>query len=155
MNIVYAASHRRRELGKDDIHFSEAEMLERSMFGQTGVYTDGDGIVYRIGELDNKARDAVRKRYTMEQAARTKEVMEELCTLKGVKELPDDCCSLLKAADFIDGGHAPRKEDAVWHISYYSEQDKERIETVMKRAGCRKYVLYHGIDDCIAEFKIG
>ena len=90
----------------------------------------------------------------MEQALRTKKVIEELCTLKNVAELPGDCLSVLKVADHIDGGHEPRKQDATWNISYFSDQDKVQAEKVMKRAGCKNYVLYHGIDECIESFKV-
>ena len=89
----------------------------------------------------------------MEQAARTKEVIEELCILKQVTQFPDDCYSVLGAADYIDGGHDKRVQDAKWHISYFSDEDKEQIEKVMKRAKCEKYELYQGIDACIKSFK--
>ena len=152
LNLVYAFNHRRRALGIGNMRFPEIERIERFLFGQTGVYLNGDGAVHRLEELDAKAAEAVQKRYTMEQAARTKEVIEELCMLKGINELPADCCSVLKAAGHIDR-HDKRNKDAVWHISYFSDQDKKRIEEVMKKAGGRNYTLYHGIDDCLAEFR--
>ncbi len=61
--------------------------------------------------------------------------------MKNVVELPEDCLSVLKAADFIDGGHEPRKQDATWHISCFSDRDKVQAERVMKRAGCKNFVL--------------
>lgn len=154
LNIAYATQHRRRVLGKDDIHFHNTEMLEQVLFGQTGVYTDENGIVHKNVERDEEAKDAVYKRFLMEQAVRTKEVIEELCMMKDVRELPSDCFSILKVADYIDGGHTPRSEDAKWHISYYSDEDKKQIEKVMQRAGCTYFQLYQGIDECIAEFKM-
>lgn len=48
----------------------------------------------------------------------------------------------------------PRKQDAIWHISYYSDEDKLQIENVMQRAGCKRYELYKGIDKCIGEYKV-
>ena len=54
---------------------------------------------------------------------------------------------MLKAADFIDGGHEIRKRDATWHISCFRDQDKVQAEKVMKRALCKKFVLHHGIDE--------
>lgn len=41
-----------------------------------------------------------------------------------------------------------------WHISFYSDADRLRIEQVMKKAGCEKYELYDTIDDCISCFKL-
>lgn len=89
----------------------------------------------------------------MEQAARTKKVIEELCILKKVKQLPSDCYSVLGATDYIDGGHDKRVQNAKWHISYFSDNDREQIEKVMKRAGCTNYQLYQSIDECIESFK--
>ena len=130
-------------------------MLEQVLFGQTGIYTDSDGIIHKNDfEHDEKAKSAVYKRFIMEQACRTKEVIEELCMLKNVQELPADCFSVLKAASYIDGGHTPRSDNAKWHISYYSDEDKEQIKKVMKRTGCNNFELYKSIDECIAEFKI-
>jgi hypothetical protein len=47
----------------------------------------------------------------------------------------------------------PRTEDAKWHISYYSDRDKEWIEIVMRELGCRSYKLYSSIDECLQPFK--
>ena len=62
--------------------------MEKTLFGKTNVYTDGDGRVHKVEEAMQKAQEAVHKRFVMEQAARTKEVIEELCILKQVKQLP-------------------------------------------------------------------
>lgn len=45
------------------------------------------------------------------------------------------------------------KEDAVWHISYYSQADKDWAEKLMKVLGCKKLLFYSTIDECIQEFK--
>lgn len=152
-NIVYATQHRIRELQKEDIHFPREEMIEEAIFGCSNIYTDGDGKLHKKSELDENVYAAVHKRFLMEQALRTKEVIEELCLLKGVRELPSDCLSVLKAADHIDGGHAKRAASARWHISYLSDADKRQIEKVMQQAGCKEFTLYHGIDSCISDFK--
>ena len=154
LNVVYATQHRKRVLGKDNIHFPKEEMIEQVLFGQTEIYTDCDGIIHKNDEHDEKAKSAVHKRFIMEQAYRTKEVIEELCMLKNVQELPSDCLSVLQAASYIDGGHTPRNENAEWHISYHSNDDKKQIEKVMQRSGCNNFKLYQSIDECIAEFKI-
>lgn len=46
-----------------------------------------------------------------------------------------------------------RAEDAAWHISYFSDEDKKRIERAMKEIGCKNYTLYPSIDECIKSFK--
>lgn len=153
MNIVYACQHRQKEFQKENIPFPKAEMIEEQLFGQKNVYTDGKGRIYDAGKESLNAREAVRKRFVMEQAARTKEVLKELCMLKNVKRLPDDCYSILGAADFIDGGHNKRTQNVKWHISYFSEEDKNQIEKVMKKVDCTDYKLYKGIDRCIAAFR--
>ena len=128
-------------------------MLEKRLFGKTNVYTDRDGKVHEVDDVMPKALEAVHKRFLMEQAARTKEVIEELCILKQVNKLPEGSYSVLGAADYIDGGHDKRVQNAKWHISYFNDKDKEQIEKVMKRAGCTNYQLYQSIDECIESFK--
>lgn len=153
LNVIYATQHRRSGLQKENISFPKEEMLEKRLFGKTNVYTDGEGKIHEIDEIIPKAREAVRKRFIMEQAARTKEVIEDLCILKHVDQLPDDCYSVLAAADYIDGGHDKRVQNAKWHISYFSDKDREQIEKVMNRAGCADYKLYQSIDECIEKFE--
>jgi hypothetical protein len=153
LNIAYATQHRKRALGKENIRFPKAEKLERELFGRVGVYTDGNGDAHPKDELDEKAKEAVHRRFLMEQALRTKKVIEELCQIKNVHELPLDCYSILEAADYIDGGHEPRCADAKWHVSYLNDEDKKRIEDVFRRTGCVSYELHHGIDECIKEFR--
>ncbi len=40
-----------------------------------------------------------------------------------------------------------------WHISYFSDKDKDKIEKVMKQVGCKDYELHQGIDECIICFE--
>ena len=154
LNIVYASNHRKRALGKNDISFPKAEAFERTLFGQVGVITDKEGNIHQKNDIDRKASEAVYKRFIMEQAMRTKEVIEDLCTLKDVDELPGNCLSVLKAADYIDGGHESRKQDVTWHISCFSDKDRIQAKKVMERAGCKNYILYQGIEECIEGFKV-
>ncbi len=153
MNIIYATQHRKTEFQRDNVSFPKEEMLEKRFFGKINVYTDRDGKVHEVEEVMSKAKEAVRKRFVMEQAARTKEAIENLCILKQVKQIPDNCYSVLGAANYIDGGHEKRIQNAKWHISYFNDKDKEQIEKVMKRANCKDYELYQGIDACIACYK--
>ena len=87
LNVIYATQHRKMELQKDNIPFPKEEMIEKRLFGKTNVYTDGDGVVHEVDEAMPKAQDAVRKRFIMEQAVRTKEVIEELCMLKQINKV--------------------------------------------------------------------
>ena len=153
-NILYATNHRKRALGKDNISFPVMEMTEKAIFGQTGIYTNGDGTIHKPEEALEKSTEAVRKRFLMEQAARTKSAIEEYCMLKGIDELPSDCFSILSADKHIDGDHEQRRKDARWHISYCSERDKEQISSVMQRCGCTEFELVPSIELCIADFRI-
>lgn len=153
LNIAYAVNHRKRALGKSDMSFPAEEKMERAIFGRSNIYTDRHGNAHDKAENEQEAKEAVNRRFTVEQGMRTKEVIEELCALKDVTALPADCLSVLRAASYIDGGHRERPEDAKWHISYYSEADKKRIENVMRRTGCKEFQLYPSIDECIAEFR--
>ena len=141
-------------MGKKDIRFPQAEVLERAVFGQAGIIIDNEGNIHRKEEMDGKATEVVRKRFIIEQAKRTKEVIEQLCAIKNVIELPGGYLSVLKSAEHIDGGHEPRKQNAVWYIACLSNQDKVQAEKVMKQAGCESFVLYYGIDECIECFKV-
>ena len=42
---------------------------------------------------------------------------------------------------------------AKWHITYHSENDKQRIENAMRTIGVSQYNLYSTIDDCLVPFK--
>ncbi len=148
LNVEYAVHHRERELGKKPISYPQLEKLDRIIYqaawGRDEYYNE---------EIAAKAADAVRQRFLLEQAGRTKEVIDELCMLKGIKKIPREIHSVLTAADYVDGGHCPRLKDAHWHISYFSEKGKRRIEDVLEKIGCKEYTLYPGIDKAIAAFR--
>ena len=42
---------------------------------------------------------------------------------------------------------------AEWNISYFSENHRKRIDSVMKDFGCSKYTLHPSIDECIMNYK--
>lgn len=153
LNVLYATQHRQRELNKKNISSPREEMMEKMLFGRTNVVTDSEGNVHAVDEVSVEAKEAVQKRFLFEQSQRTKEVIEELCTLKHVYELPTDCFSVLGTADYIDGGHDKRLQNIKWHISYFSDKDKDQIEKVMKQVGGKDYELHQGIDKCIECFK--
>lgn len=145
LNILYASHHRERKLKKKDLPFPLYEAIEKSVFGSNDLYPP---------ELAKKAKAAVKKRYILEQAASTREVMDELAALKGIKEYPSDCYSILQLADYIDGGHSPRAGDARWHISCFTDDDKKHIKEVMRKIGCNNYSLYNSIEECISDFAL-
>ena len=151
MNILYATNHRKRVIGKENLSFPFEELIEKIAFEKNNIYTDHAGNVHDV-ELTS-GREAVYKRFILEQSVRTKEVIEELFAIKGKKLIPEDCCSVFKAASYLDGGHTPRKQDAMWHISYFNDKDKSQIETVMKKSGCKRFELKKSIDECISVFK--
>lgn len=154
MNIIYATRHRKRALKKENVRFPILDVIEKAIFGRNDVITDGDGVVHDLDDVEEKSCDAVYKRFIMEQAARTKEVIEELCMMKGIKDIPSHCYSVMKVAEYIGEGCRTRIKDARWHISYYSDQDKEQIESVMRRCGCTNYELFPSIEKCIEDFRI-
>lgn len=68
--------------------------------------------------------------------------------------IPEDCHSILGYMDYVDGGHDRRKRNAVWHISYFSNEDKKRVVRVMKDLYIKRYRLYGSIDECIGAFRV-
>lgn len=145
LNLLYALHHRERELGKHDDLFAEYTLYEKMIgLDKQNTYTN---------ELAEKSAKAVKKRFILEQAYRTRQVLEEICLFKHVENrIPEEaeCASVFKLADYIDGGHEKRKSNAKWHISYFSDSDKTRIENVMHKIGCQDYELISSIDECIS-----
>lgn len=143
LNILYAVHHRNWNLGRRDDLFPEYTRLEKLLnIGE--LYTEA---------ITRKAKCAVRCRFMFEQASRTKKVLEELYALKGYQgTIPESvgCASVFRLADYIDGGHKKRIHNAKWHISFYSDEDRKRIESVMQRIGCHDYELFSSIDECMA-----
>ena len=48
-----------------------------------------------------------------------------------------------------------RADDAVWHVSYYSDRDKKWIDGFMKKLGVKNFYLYPSIDECLLTMKKG
>ena len=59
LNIMYTTLHRKTILQKENISFPKEEMMEKTLFGKTNVYTDGDGRVHKVEEAMQKAQEAV------------------------------------------------------------------------------------------------
>lgn len=49
----------------------------------------------------------------------------------------------------VDEETIKKLNGAKWHISYFSNEDKEKIEKSMSNFRCKKYILYNSIDECI------
>ena len=144
LNIAYAASHRERVMGKNPISYPELEAQDEliNMF-----MTDPYYHIDRDEQIILQS-DAVRRRFWEEQDTRDKKVKREYLRLlgrkNGGKRIPPEADCLEKTKD---------ASGAEWHISYYSEKDRKRIESVMKGMGCRNYRLYNSIDECIKVWK--
>lgn len=99
---------------------------------------------YGAEEIDDEYEGAVSRKFRQEQNARNDFFEKTFMKMLG------------KKAGKINSVEAnPRTQDAKWHISYYSEKDKQWAEIVMKELGCDNYELYSSIDDCLKLFKKG
>lgn len=95
-----------------------------------------------------------------------KELKRQLKAMRTeVEGIEDHAASAVDEVDKVntDGSKAERipsgkktvkvKVTPTWHISYYSEADKKRIEGVMKRIHYNNYRLFPTIDECITIFR--
>lgn len=141
LNIEYAMHHRNRIVTNAEELFPELKEVDE-MLGAGYSYSPKD------------AEEAVKQRFWFEQARRTQEVLNKLEERYHVP-IPDGCHSILGYMDYVNYGHDQRKRNAQWHISYYSKEDKKRIEGVMKSLNLKRYKLYSSINECIKEFSVG
>ena len=139
-NIEYACHHRNRLIENAEDFFPELQPVDQLMGGHT----------YQ----EEKAKYAVRQRFLFEQAQRTHKLLQAIAD-KSMIHLPSGCKSVLGLMDYIDMEHDPRKKNAIWHISYFSDEDRKRIDHVMKQLHVKRsrYQLCDSIDKCIATFK--
>ncbi|GLI51488.1 hypothetical protein TSYNTROOL_15740 [Tepidanaerobacter syntrophicus] len=96
--------------------------------------------------LDTKHIKAVARKYSKEQAERNQEFQKMFLKLIGR--------SSKRGQDGSPKHTIPRIDDATWHISYYSDEDKQWIEALLDELGCKKTKLYPTIDECLMPFKI-
>lgn len=92
------------------------------------------------------------QRFWIEQAQRTRNLLEDL-EKKYKTTVPKDCNSILEYAKIVDGGHDKRKRNARWIISYYSQEDKERITKTLKEYYIKHCILYDSIEECLINLK--
>ena len=138
LNIAYAMHHRNRLVPDAEDFFPELQAVDK-LYGKSPAYRE------------NEAAKAVKQRFWFEQAARTQSVLEEIAEKYHVS-VPEGCHSILGYMDYKDYGHDRRRQNAQWHISYFSPQDKKQIQSVMKSLHQKRYTLYPSIDQCIAKF---
>ena len=138
LNMAYAMHHRERIVPAAEDLFPEMKAVDE-LFGGLREYIEADAV------------QAVKQRFWYEQAERTNMVLEELAKKYHVP-VPKECHSILGYMNYKDYGHTPRRKNAQWHISFYSKEDKKRIERVMKAMQLKRFTLYPSIDECIARF---
>lgn len=103
---------------------------------------------YRVDyqDLDPQQIEAVNSQYLQEQATRNQDFQKMFTKVLSQRKdkTPDKCVKK----------NIPRVDDATWHVSYHTDQDKQWAETLLKELGCKKVKLYPTIGECLAPFKI-
>lgn len=170
LNLDYANHHRER-LGEEGcmLEMPGVDTLSERMYGVSE------------GALPHEQKKllestAVKARFLMEQGARNAQRELELLDILGEyaedgpivteddrKEFEEqlkkvswsDCQDAIHDVlkERKDAPKQPRRDTPKWHISYYSAEDKKRIESVMKRINYSNYELYPSIDLCIEKYK--
>lgn len=94
----------------------------------------------------------VRRRFREEQEERNQKIRREYLRMLN-KRMHLGMLTPVEA--FLE--HDPKipydNSGTEWHISYYSEEDRKRIDTVMQSYGCENYTLHPDIAQCIETFK--
>lgn len=147
LNIEYAVHHRDRTFDRPSL-FPELDELDRQtnreLYGRDEFYDEN---------VAKAAQGAVRLRFDFEQTGRTYELVETLAKELGLGGVPEGCHSVFGLAEYLDFWYEPRLRNANWHISYFSPEDKKRIERVMRDLRLKRYTLYPTIPDCVARRK--
>lgn len=148
INMQYAVSHRERVMQKKPISFPEYERLDEMI----KPYVEDP---YQHVERDVQLRleaAGVRRRFREEQEERNQKIRREYLRMLN-KRMHLGMLTPVEA--FLE--HDPKipydNSGTEWHISYYSEEDRKRIDTVMQSYGCENYTLHPDIAQCIETFK--
>lgn len=147
LNIQYAISHRERVMRREPISFPEYELLDEII----KPYVEDP---YHHMKRDSQMRleaAAVRRRFWSEQQERNEKMEKEYLRMLKKKF---HVANLLPYINLFEEKPATSSAGAKWHISYFSEKDKKRIEEVMKNYGCGSYTLYPQIDQCIEKLDL-
>lgn len=149
LNINYAISHRERIMKKEPISFPEAEELEELIKN----FVDSPYYELSRDEQIKIETAAVRRRYLREQGERNKKIQKEYLRMLS-KRLHLGYVTPKEAFLEVDEETVKNLNGAEWHISYFSDKDKKKIEVCMSNFGCRNYILYNSIDECIKKFEL-
>lgn len=149
LNMQYAISHRERVMKAEPISFPECEMLDEMI---TPYLEDP---YYHISREDQMKLEtaAVRRRFLKEQIDRNQKIQKEYLRMLN-KRFHMGYLTLEEVFLKADEETVEHLHGAEWHISCFSKEDKKKIEAIMVGYGCKKYSLYHSIDECISKFKI-
>lgn len=150
LNMNYAIAHRERVMKREPISYLEYEAQEKVLNERLALIDP-----YYAASRDDQIRMtslAVRRRFLEEQAERNarskKEFMRFLRKKQNGKYMSAEELGLE-----IDDGSAESAEAPMWHVSYYSDEDKRRISEVMDMLKCEKYQLFSTIDECIGGYR--
>lgn len=149
LNIEYAASHRERVMKRKPIPYPEFEAMDKYMYS---IHDDPYYHIPRDSQM-RLAAAAVRRRYLSEQEERDKKFIKEYLRMLRKKE-QRGYISPQDAGFEIDETEKQNLSGAQWHISYFTPDDKKRIEAVMRSIGCTSYELYPSINECIKRYKV-
>lgn len=154
LNLQYAIHHRERSLGIAPISYPVLEKLDAAMYE---VLEDP---YYHMSAEEQFSLEAaaVRRRFLAEQAGRNIQMEKEFFKILrrsykksmrhlGKKRFEED-------VEMIKEKLPVRTKDVQWHISYFHDDDKTRIDDAMKKLGCKNYTLYSTIDECLAPFAV-
>lgn len=94
---------------------------------------------------------AVRRRFWSEQQERNEKMEKEYLRMLKKKF---HVANFSPYINLFEEKPATSSAGAKWHISYFSEKDKKRMEEVMKNYGCGSYTLYPQIDQCIEKLDL-
>lgn len=111
---------------------------------QYAIQHGGYGV--RDEKIDIVQKQAVERQYKREQDERSRILEHDFHKLIQ-KALNSD-----NQDQTVSSVSMPRTEDAMWHITCYSDKDRLWAEAVMKELGCTKYKLYNTIDECLEQF---
>lgn len=147
-HLKYAGSHRERVMKKAPISFPDLEIADLL------IEPFLDDPYYHITRSDQMKLETavVRRKFWREQKERDSKIQKEYLRMlnksfhTGYLSLTDAC--LEPTEDTLKN-----LSGAKWHISYFSDDDKKKIESVMAGYGCKNYTLHASIDDCIKSFQ--
>ncbi|MBR3601167.1 MAG: hypothetical protein IKL49_02445 [Lachnospiraceae bacterium] len=96
-------------------------------------------------DIEEEQKQAVIRQYQKEQKDRNNEYEKMFVNIMKKKCKIDISQNIVTTQE--------RKEDAMWHISYYSENDKIWIEEIMGLIGCKNFCMHSTIEECIQKFR--